>query len=101
MPNPRLLAMITAAVMFAPATGVNAEFTLNELQRIEQLIVSKDCGALWSHLRKNPGLTQGADPLAAELRNFANGINGGLVNCLSVQQGTAPLAVQPNVAAAY
>lgn len=99
MPNSRLLAMITAAVMFAPGPGANAAFTLSELQEIERLILGQDCVSLWSHLRSNPSLVQGNDPLALELRNFSNGINGGLIDCLAFQQGQNP--GNPDILPAY
>lgn len=87
MAENRLLAVISAMILFFPGNSANAAFTLNELQTIERLIVSQDCAALWSHLRANPKLVTGDDPLASELRNFSNGINGGLVQCLSDQPG--------------
>ncbi len=99
MPNSRLLAVITATILFFPGVKANAAFTLNELQTIERLIVSKNCGALWSHLKSNPSLTQGNDPLALELRDFAKGINGGLVDCLSTQVSRSVNAIQDNRAA--
>ena len=99
MPNSRLLAIITAAIMFAPGQGARAAFTLPELLEIERLIVSQDCLLLWSYLRSNPALVQGDDPLALELRNFSNGINGGLIDCLSFQQVQSNN--NPDISAAY
>lgn len=89
MANGRLLAILTAVIMFAPGPGANAAFTLAELRRIEGLIISQDCGALLGYLQANPSLLEGDDPLAVELRNFNSGIRGGIIQCLSLSPGAA------------
>lgn len=89
MPNPRLLAVITALTCFAGGSGAFADYTLDQLRAIEGMIVSKDCGALREYLDSNPGLLVGSDPLAAELRNFAAGVDTGLIACLSLRPDEA------------
>ena len=71
-------------------TGVqsaHSAYTLVQLQEIERMILSKDCGGLWDYLIENPVLTEGDDPLALELRNFILGIEGGLIECLAISPG--------------
>ena len=82
MPNPRLIAAITALVFIAGAQGGHAAYTFGQLQDIEKLIRSKDCGALWFYLQDNPDLMEGNYPLADELRKFAFGIEGGAIDCI-------------------
>lgn len=103
MADRRLLAIITLALMMPPETAANAAFSLAELQRIEGLVSSRDCGGLWLYLRNNPSLTVGNDPLAVELRNFTNGINDGLIDCLSTpgRSGRAPDTQVLGVEATY
>lgn len=88
MPNPKLTAVITALIFIASNSGVNAAYNLAQLQQIEGFIQSKDCGALLRYLRQNPGITDGEDQLAQELRSFANGVEGGLIQCLSATSGS-------------
>lgn len=87
MPNPRLIAVITALVFIAGAQGGHAAYTIGQLQEIEKLILSKDCGALWFYLQDNPELMEGVDPLADELRKFAFGIEGGSIDCIFAPPG--------------
>jgi len=86
MPSPRLIAIVTTYLLFA-ASGAQAAFTLEQLRDVERLILSRDCGALFGYLSENPALMQGDDPLALELRNFSSGVQGGLIECLSVGPG--------------
>ncbi|MGR3341699.1 MAG: hypothetical protein ACU0DI_00440 [Paracoccaceae bacterium] len=89
MPSPRLIAVITALVFIAGAQGGHAAYTFGQLQDIERLILSKDCGALWFYLQDNPDLMEGDDPLADELRKFAFGIEGGAIDCIFAPPGAA------------
>ena len=92
MPNPRLIAVITALVFIAGAQGGHAAYTFGQLQDIEKLILSKDCGALRFYLQDNPELMEGDDPLADELRVFASTIEGGAIDCIFAP----PVAVGQN-----
>ncbi|MGR3661643.1 MAG: hypothetical protein ACU0CA_10735 [Paracoccaceae bacterium] len=83
MPNPNLMAVITALIFFAGTGGAKASYNLGQLQQIEQFILSKDCGALLGYLQLNPAIMDGDDQLALELRSFADGVEGGLIQCLS------------------
>lgn len=97
MPNARLTAIITALILSA-ATGPGfADFSLDELQAIEQLIVSKDTAALGRYLAANPQLVRGDDPLARELRGFQSCYRTGRLDCFAsaqvvkvVKEGNAP-----------
>ena len=83
MPNPRLLAIVTAMLLLGGIQPAGAAYNLRQLQDVEQLILSKDCGALLLYLQGNQEMLEGDDPLAQELRNFAQGVEGGLIQCLS------------------
>lgn len=83
MPNPNLMAVITALMFLAGTGGAKASYNLAQLQQIEQYILSKDCGALLGYLQLNPAIMDGNDQLAQELRSFADGVEGGLIQCLS------------------
>lgn len=92
MPDQRLIAVVTAFMLLAGTQGAQAAFTLAQLQEVERLILSKDCAALLGYLLKNPELMDGDDPLALEFRNFASGVESGLIECLSVQTDSAGLS---------
>jgi hypothetical protein len=96
-PSPRLIAIVTALTCLAGAQGANASASLEQLAQIEDLIVSRDCGGLRGYLADYPSLLQGDDPLAEELRNFASGIDSGLISCLSYRTGAPPLAPEAPV----
>jgi len=85
MPNPKLLAIITVLTCLGTGSATYAAYTLEQLQEIEKLISSKDCGALRGYLLTYPELTVGNDPLAAELRFFLSAVDNGLVECFSPQ----------------
>lgn len=88
MPNPKLTAIITALMFIAGSGGANAAYNLTQLRQIEQYILSKNCSALLGYLQQNPGIMDGGDLLAQELRSFANGVEGGLIQCLSARTGS-------------
>ena len=77
MPNPKLLAIVTAFMLMAGAPGAYATYTLTQLEIIEQIILDNDCAALRDFIEANPGLLEGDDQLAVELRAFAAGITEG------------------------
>lgn len=94
MPSQKLIAIITALTCLAGARGAYAAYTVDQLTEIEELIVSRNCGGLRSYLEQYPALLEGDDALSEELRNFANGIDSGLVSCLSYR--TSPMvSVEP------
>lgn len=82
MPDPRLLAIITALTLFSGSGAVMGQESLAKLQQLEQLIVSKDCGGMRNFINANPELSRGSDPLAVELRAYATRLNSGLIQCL-------------------
>ncbi|MEM9477127.1 MAG: hypothetical protein AAFY77_04745 [Pseudomonadota bacterium] len=87
MPNPRLIAVITALAFLTGNSAAHASFALDDLIEIERLVMSKDCGALRVYLAVNPSLMEGGDPLARELRNFVTEVDSGaLIQCLSAPQ---------------
>lgn len=83
MPNPKLIAVITALTCLAGAQGAYAAVSVEQLTEIEELIVTRNCGGLRDYLDQYPALLEGDDPLAEELRKFANGLDSGLISCLS------------------
>ncbi len=88
MPSTRLIAVITALTCLAGAPGAYAAYTVDQLRDIENLIVGKNCGGLRLYIERNPGLIEGSDPLAVELRSFASGVDTGLIDCLSRDSDT-------------
>jgi hypothetical protein len=97
LPSPRLIAIVTALSCIAGAQGAHAAASAEQLAQIEDLIVSRDCGGLRGYLADYPGLLQGDDPLSEELRNFASGIDSGLISCLSYRTVAPPLAPEAPV----
>lgn len=93
MPSPKLTALITALLFMAGTHGATAAYNLQQLQEIERYIATKNCGALLGYLQQNPSIMSGNDLLAQELRSFANGVEGGIISCLSAPVSRAgPLA---------
>lgn len=91
MISPRLVAIITALSLIGGAGSAVAQFTIEELERIEQLIAAKDRYALWIFLHNNPQYMTGDDPLAAELRAFYGSAYDEMIARLSVP--ASPVAV--------
>lgn len=89
MPSPKLVAIITALTCLAGARGAYASYTMEQLATIERLIFAKDCGGLRTYIDAYPGLLEGDDALADELRSFANGVDTGLISCLAFRQAPA------------
>ncbi len=83
MPNPKLVAVITALVLIAGAAGARADYSLDQLRALEQLVLGKDTAALGAYLAANRGLTEGDDPLARELRGFLQCVEGGRLDCFA------------------
>jgi hypothetical protein len=86
MPNKRLVAVITALMLTTNLYGVRAEYTIEQLEEVERLILQKDVAALWKYIQANPEIAEGQDPLAQELRGFAIGYEQGLVQSFNAQQ---------------
>ncbi len=84
MPSPRLMAILTAAILAGSANSGQAGYSVRQLREIDRLITAQDCGGLWNYLYAHPEIMDGDDPLAVELRNYLKGINNGLIKCLSV-----------------
>lgn len=101
MPNPRLTAIITALLYLTVPGSANAQFSLAQLQDIERYIVASDCGGLLGYLLENPDIMDGADPLATELRSFADGVGTGLIQCLSAAPGLSGQGFGTGAAVAY
>jgi hypothetical protein len=81
------MAVVTAMIMIAGAARGQQAVSLNDLQRIESFIQAKDCGGLWSFVTSQPGLLQGNDPLARELRVFVASTERGLLDCFASRGG--------------
>ncbi len=100
MPEPRLMAVITALVMLAGTQAARAAYDVEELRQIETLILSKDCGALWEYLVANPAIMAGDDALARELRVFVAATERGQLNCFAARP-PAPAIVPPAPVVAF
>ena len=83
MPSRKLIALVTALTCLAALRGAHASYSVDQLVEIERLIVSRDCGGLRGYLDRHPALLDGGDALSVELRNFASGVDTGLISCLS------------------
>ncbi|MEL7345890.1 MAG: hypothetical protein AAFN59_13720 [Pseudomonadota bacterium] len=70
MRRSRLLAVLTAILMLGAAPSAQAAYTLAQLQVIETLLLDGNLTALRQFLENNPGILDGDDPLAIELREF-------------------------------
>lgn len=95
MPEPRLLAVITALLMIA-GVPARADYDIEQLQQIEQYILQKDSAALWQFLVDNPGIMAGNDALALELRAFVAAIESGQLGMIAARP--AQTAVVPPTA---
>ncbi len=93
MPEPRLMAVITALLMLAGTSPVRVGYDLDQLRQIEALILAKDCGALWEYLVSNPSIMTGEDALARELRVFVAATERGQIDCFAARPPS--LAVVP------
>lgn len=62
--------MLTAALFLGASPGAQAAYTLAQLQIIEAYILEGNLTALRLYLQQNPGILEGNDPLAVELREF-------------------------------
>lgn len=94
MPDPRLVAVITALLMLAGTAPVRAAYDLAQLQQIEDMILRKDSAALWEYLVANPSIMAGDDALALELRLFVAATERGALNFFAV--GTTASADTPS-----
>ncbi|MGJ8584392.1 MAG: hypothetical protein ACSHXD_09895 [Marinosulfonomonas sp.] len=96
MLSPKLTAIVTTLILIGGGHSAHAAYNLQQLQQIEQYVASKDCGGLLGYLESNPSIMAGSDSLAVELRNFANGVEGGLIQCLSApptRSGQTPATI--------
>jgi len=101
MPNPKLLAIVTAFMLVAGAPGAYATYTLSQLQIIEQFILDKDSAALRAFIGEHPELLEGDDQLAVELRIFMAKMDEGFWLGLNVApEGLSPMFIE-NLKAAY
>lgn len=100
MPEPRLMAVITALVLMMGTSAARAAYDVEELRQIEGLILRKDCGALWQYLVDNPAIMAGEDALARELRIFVAATERGQLACFAARP-PAPAIVQPAPVAAF
>lgn len=100
MPEPRLMAVITALLMLAGTSPARAEYDVEQLRQIEALILRKDCGALWQYLVANPSIMSGQDALSRELRVFVAATERGQLDCFAAR-APSPAIVQPAPVVAF
>lgn len=86
MPSNRLLAIITVLTCLGAQAGAQSGYTIDQLRAVERLVIARDCAGLRRYLDANPILLIGSDPLSAELRAFAAGVDSGLIECLSLTE---------------
>jgi hypothetical protein len=95
--HPKLIAVITAMALLGAAGPGRAEYTLAQLQAIEGLIASRNCEGLWLFVKTNPGLVDGEDPLATELRVFVTATERGQLECFASRSSKSALSTSvPN-----
>jgi len=63
--------------------------SIDELRKIESLIVQKDCGALYAYLSSNPHIIATGDVLAKELLVFQREVELGNLDCFASQEAAA------------
>lgn len=96
MPDPKLVAIVTALLLVSGASSVRAEYNLEQLHRIEGYILQKDCAALWQYLVANPSIMAGNDALSRELRLFVEATQRGSLDCFSARSAaTVPPPAAP------
>lgn len=102
MPDPRLVAVITAMMLIGGGFGAaaRAEFSLAQLQDLERLVLARDTGALWAYIQAHPEVLQGTDPLAHELRLFAEATARGQLDYYAAR-GVLPPANPVSQAASF
>lgn len=93
MPEPRLMAVITALLMLAGTSPARAAYDVGQLRQIEGLILARDCGALWQYLVTNPAIMAGEDALARELRVFVSATERGQLDCFAARSPVPALAL--------
>lgn len=81
MSERRLLAVITAMLLVGSPAQSQQAASLEDLYELEELIVGKDCLALFSFVLARPYLLEGEDVLATELGLFVDDVQQGNVNC--------------------
>lgn len=81
--HPRLIAVVTALVLLGATGPGRADYSLGQLQAIEGLISSRNCEGLWLFVKSNPGIVDGDDPLANELRVFVTATERGQLDCFA------------------
>ena len=91
MPNPRLLAIITGLLLISGGRSF-AEYTVDQLKTIEQLIVARNSAGLGQYLAANARITVGDDPLAVELRRFLGCARSGQLDCFAATR--VPTAIE-------
>jgi len=94
------MAVITALLLMVGTSAARAAYDVDELRQIEDLILRKDCGALWQYLVDNPAIMAGDDALARELRVFVAATERGQLNCFAARP-PAPAVVPPAPAVAF
>jgi hypothetical protein len=89
MPNPRLLAIVTGLILVSGGRGF-ADYTVDQLKTIEQLILARDTAGLGQYLAANAQVTVGDDPLAVELRRFLGCARTGQLDCFAATRVPVP-----------
>lgn len=71
MPGHRLLSVVTALLLAHSATDATAQdYSLDQLLRVEDLILNKDAAGLLLYFQNNPELLAGNSSFAQEMRTL-------------------------------
>lgn len=101
MPNNRMLAVLTALILTGGAPPASGAASLEQLLQIERLVLSNDCGALYSYLTANPSVLTGDDALSTEFRNFVSRVDRGLISCLGASDDLEQPSLADRLAGQY
>lgn len=84
MPQPRLVAILTALLLLSGGRAAQAGFTYEQLVEVDRLVAAKNYSGLRSFLQANPEVLIGDEPLANELRLFLLRINSGQMTAVDL-----------------
>jgi hypothetical protein len=70
MANRKLLAIITVLMLAGGALPSHAQYTLSQLNQIENMINTRNWPALRDFVAANPGILDGESALASALKDF-------------------------------
>ena len=89
MPGHRLLSVVTA-MLLAHGTDASAQdYSLDQLLRVESLILNRDANGLLQYFQNNPELLAGGDSFSQEMRGLKVQLESELRNQFRARPGRA------------